>query len=63
MHLPHKHAVVPLPDALGQNKVHDKYIARHNSMSELSFLECLRSVNHTKPNGVPYKAEGVHLFL
>ena len=50
-----KEYVVPLSDAIAQNKVHQKYIARHNSMSELSFLEWLRSVDHIKPNGVPYK--------
>ena len=53
-----KEYVVPLSDALGQNEVHHKYIARHNSMSELSFLEWLRSVDHTKSNGVPYKPGG-----
>ena len=53
-----KEYIVPLSDVIAQNKVHRKYIARHNSMSELSFLEWLRSVDHTKPNGLPYKRGG-----
>ena len=53
---PNKKYILPLPQALHTNKVHQKYTKRPNAMEHTSFLQWLRHVDHTEADPIPYKA-------
>lgn len=51
-----KEYIVPLSSTIGNNTIHAKYLTRPRSMTNLSFLMWLRTVNATKSNCLPYKS-------
>ena len=51
-----KEYVVPIPQALETNRVHQKYTKRPNAIEHMSFLQWLRHVDHSKADLVQYKA-------
>ena len=51
-----KEYVVSLPQALETNRVHHKYTKRPNAIEDMSFLQWLTHVDHSKADPVPYKA-------
>ena len=50
-----KEYVVPIPQALETNRVHQKYTKRPNAIEHMSFLQWLRHVDHSKADLVQYK--------
>jgi hypothetical protein len=46
---------VPISSTITDNVIHRKYVSRPDSMAEMSFLEWLRSVDHTKAHCPAYK--------